>query len=195
MRVGDKVCILNEPGEGVIVRVVNKERVFVDFGDGMEIPMTTEELILISTVHPAPEVEEKKKVGPVEEPEEPIDLSILKNIDFSPRPKNTKKQIDIHAFAHSLTPLEVDLHIHKLTDDYAGLSNGEMLFMQISHFESYMDLGMRGQYKSIIFIHGIGNGVLKKEIQNRLANYHSIRVKDGDPRKYGYGATQVSFEH
>lgn len=195
MKLGDTVRILNEPGEGVIVRVINKKRVFVDFGDGMEIPMATEELILISTLHPDPEIEETSLPAATEEPEPPVDLSILKNIDFSPRPKNTTRQIDIHAFANSLTPLEVDLHIQKLTDNYAGLSNGEMLFMQISHFESYMDLGMRGQYKSIIFIHGIGNGVLKKEIKNRLSSYRSIRVSDGDPRKYGFGATQVSFEH
>lgn len=195
MRVGDTVRILNEPGEGIIVRVINKKRVFVDFGDGMDIDMDTQELVLISSLHPASEVEETEPIPPVQEPEPPVDLSVLKNIDFSPRPKNTKKQIDIHAFANSLTPLEVDLHIQKLTDDYLGLSNGEMLFMQISHFESYMDLGLRGQYKSIIFIHGIGNGVLKKEIKNRLVTYRSIRFNDGDPRKYGFGATQVHFEH
>jgi dsDNA-specific endonuclease/ATPase MutS2 len=102
--------------------------------------------------------------------------------------------MDIHAFANSLTPLEVDLHIQKLTDDFVGLSNSEMMVMQLSHFESYMDLGMRGQYRSIIFIHGIGNGVLKKEIKRRLSHYSSIRFSDGDPRKYGFGATQVDFD-
>lgn len=195
MRLGDTVRILNELGEGIIVRVINKSRVFVDFGDGMEIDMQTKDLVLINSSQPENPAEDQEPIQPAKEPEPPVDLSVLKNIDFSPRPQQKKRQIDIHAFANSLTPLEVDLHIQKLTDDYAGLSNGEMLFMQISHFESYMDLGMRGQYKSIIFIHGIGTGVLKKEIRNRLASYRSIRVSDGDTRKYGFGATQVSFEH
>lgn len=193
MKVGDIVKFLNEEGDGVVTKIINKKRVVIDFGNGMEIPVMTDELILISSIEPEEEEEEEIKDEAPQEEEE-VDLSVLKNFDFTAKKTNTRENIDIHAFAKSLSPTEVDLHIEKLTDNFVGLSNSEIMLIQLSYFESYMDQGLRGQHRTLIFIHGIGNGVLRKEIRSRLKSYRSIQVSDGDMRKYGFGATAVSFQ-
>src|SRR5688572_8658503 len=47
LRIGDKVRILNEVGEGVISRIKDKNTVFVEMPDGFEIPYNVSELVPI----------------------------------------------------------------------------------------------------------------------------------------------------
>ncbi len=88
---------------------------------------------------------------------------------------------------------EVDLHIEELTNNFAGLSNGEMVKIQLERFYKEMDNAMRNNFKRIVFIHGVGNGKLKEEIRKELRAYPGTAFKDGDQGKYGYGATEVIF--
>ena len=59
---------------------------------------------------------------------------------------------------------EVDLHITELVDKPEGLSNFEMLNIQLEKFENELDAAIFKNMKKIIFIHGVGNGRLKQEI-------------------------------
>lgn len=43
----------------------------------------------------------------------------------------------------------------------------------------------------MVFIHGVGAGVLKEELQYLFKRYDGIRVYEGDYKKYGLGATEV----
>ena len=86
----------------------------------------------------------------------------------------------------------VDLHIEKLTDFADTLSNFEMLSLQLDTFEKYYDLAVAHKQKSLVIIHGIGEGKLKDEIHDVLKmkkevtsfvnQYHEL---------YGYGATEI----
>ena len=62
----------------------------------------------------------------------------------------------------------VDLHIEKITDKYEGLSNFEILTMQLNTFEKYYDLAVAHKQKMFTVIHGIGEGKLKDEIHDIL---------------------------
>lgn len=97
--------------------------------------------------------------------------------------KNKSTQKDI---------LEIDLHINELLDDTAGMSSGEILEYQIDKFREVMDAHKAKRGSRIVFIHGKGDGVLKKELMKELKNkYKSATYQDASFREYGYGATMI----
>ncbi len=88
--------------------------------------------------------------------------------------------------------LEVDLHIDELIDSIAGLSNGEIITIQLDKFKQVMDDNKSNKGRKIVFIHGVGNGKLKTEIRKMLERQYSKHVyQDASFREYGYGATLV----
>jgi hypothetical protein len=91
--------------------------------------------------------------------------------------------------------LEVDLHIHELLDDFRGLTNGEILEVQIAAFKSKLDEASRLNIKKAVFIHGVGNGVLKLEIRKELDKLSKkLSYQDASFKEYGYGATLVQLK-
>ncbi|MDA3880125.1 MAG: DUF2027 domain-containing protein [Prolixibacteraceae bacterium] len=90
--------------------------------------------------------------------------------------------------------VEVDLHIDELIDSTAGLSNREILDIQLDKFYREMDEAIKNRVKRIVFIHGVGNGVLKQEIGKKLkSKYARFNFQDASFKEYGYGATMVIF--
>ncbi len=87
---------------------------------------------------------------------------------------------------------EIDLHIEELVDNHADLSNGEILNIQLSRFEIALETAIRSKAQKIVFIHGVGNGVLKHEISKKLGKeYPDLKSQDASFKEYGYGATMV----
>jgi hypothetical protein len=87
---------------------------------------------------------------------------------------------------------EIDLHIEKIQSDYQNLSNTAILNTQLKVFQSALDAAIVHQYPEIVFIHGIGNGVLKNEIHKALSRNNRIKTfMDAHKEKFGYGATRV----
>lgn len=87
---------------------------------------------------------------------------------------------------------DVDLHIEELTTDFSGLTNAEMITIQLNHFRKELDKAILRRATSIIFIHGVGNGRLKTEIRRELKDAN-IKFRDADASRYGLGATEVLF--
>lgn len=88
--------------------------------------------------------------------------------------------------------VEVDLHIEELIDSTVGLSNHEILQIQLDRFQSEMKLAIETGVKRAVFIHGVGNGVLKQEIHKKLkSTYAKYYFQDASFQEYGYGATMV----
>jgi len=88
----------------------------------------------------------------------------------------------------------IDLHIEQLVPDARGLSNYEMLSLQIEAFEDALTEAIHHQQQSLTVIHGVGKGRLKEEIHALLQTVPEVDFfrHDWSPR-YGYGATQVFF--
>jgi len=87
---------------------------------------------------------------------------------------------------------EVDLHIGELVDSAAGLSNKEMLDLQMERFRSEMEKAIGNGTRRIVFIHGVGQGTLKNELRRELeTKYRKYDIQDASFREYGYGATMV----
>ncbi|MFG6390761.1 MAG: DUF2027 domain-containing protein [Candidatus Amulumruptor sp.] len=90
--------------------------------------------------------------------------------------------------------LEVDLHINELLDNTAGMSTSDILNYQIDTFRKVMDANLANHGRKIVFIHGKGEGVLRKAIEKELNyRYKKHRYQDASFKEYGFGATQVTI--
>ncbi|MCX6223023.1 MAG: DUF2027 domain-containing protein [Bacteroidia bacterium] len=88
--------------------------------------------------------------------------------------------------------VEIDLHINQLLDDTRGLSNADMLKLQLDTFRKEMDKAIATGVKKIVFIHGVGDGVLKNELRRELQRkYTKYPYQDASFREYGFGATMA----
>jgi hypothetical protein len=89
---------------------------------------------------------------------------------------------------------EIDLHIEELVPHTKGLSNFEMLTIQLEAFEDALDEAIRNHQQSLVVIHGVGKGRLKEEIHTILRGVSEVEFfqHDWNPR-YGYGATEIFF--
>jgi len=88
-------------------------------------------------------------------------------------------------------PMEVDLHIEKLVPSVRGLNTIDILNYQLDAASGQLEFALRKRIQRIVFIHGVGQGVLKQELRTLFRRYEGLEVKDADPRKYGRGATEV----
>lgn len=89
-------------------------------------------------------------------------------------------------------PQSVDLHIEQLHPQSDKLSNSEKMRLQLEAFESRLNQAIASGMDEITFIHGLGNGVLRKEIHKRLSQLGNIKYfQDTQKDQWGYGATLV----
>jgi len=96
---------------------------------------------------------------------------------------STKRTADI---------VEIDLHINELIENTQGLGNHEILEIQKERVESEMKSAIQSGVKKIVFIHGVGQGVLKQEVLTLLkSKYRKYYFQDASFKEYGYGATMV----
>ncbi|MCD7914954.1 MAG: DUF2027 domain-containing protein [Tannerellaceae bacterium] len=112
-----------------------------------------------------------------------------------------KKQVD-KAPARAAQPkkddspiLEIDLHIHELLDNTNGLSNTDILNYQLEKFHEILARYANKKGQKIVFIHGKGDGVLRKSIERELkTRYKQYYYQDASFREYGFGATMVTIK-
>lgn len=107
--------------------------------------------------------------------------------------KEEKKRQDLKEREQSKDGiLEVDLHIDKLLDDTTGMSASNIKDYQMKVFRQTMDANKGKKGLRIIFIHGNGDGVLRKAILNELKySYKQCSWQDASFQQYGFGATMV----
>jgi len=139
-----------------------------------------------------------KKMAPVLNKE-----AYLFQLDQKPvavNPDKIKEQLEEAASQHEGFRLtapehEIDLHIESLVDDHAGMSNSAILKLQLEKFQDALDRAMASNMHEIVFIHGAGNGVLRKEIQKVLSRTPGLKYfEDAKKEKFGYGATLVRLK-
>lgn len=97
----------------------------------------------------------------------------------------------------ALLPLiEVDLHIAELMDTVAGMDNKAMLQRQLKEVRDVMEANSRRIGQKIVFIHGKGEGVLRRAVLDLLKKeYPTAGLQDASFREYGFGATLVTVGH
>lgn len=91
----------------------------------------------------------------------------------------------------SAPKMEVDLHIHQLVKSSKGMSNYDMLNIQLDTAKRQLDFAIRKRIQRVVFIHGVGEGVLKEELHYLFKKYDNVKFYDAEYQKYGLGATEV----
>lgn len=90
----------------------------------------------------------------------------------------------------------IDLHIEKLTDSWKGLSNFEILSIQLSNFEKYYQLAIAHRQPNLIIVHGVGSGKLRNEIHEILKTRKEVKsFANQYHENFGFGATEIFFQY
>ena len=164
---GDLVLVIDDNISGVVASAKAKQITIITT-DEIEITYEERELIL----------NQKFKVAQVVPKEEPVAT-------------RSKRRIQSRKKAAFIAPVEFDLHIHHLTDNQRGMDNYDMLNLQIDTARDKIEWAQRNNIPKLVFIHGVGEGVLKQELDFLLDRYPGLKFYDADFQKYGKGATEV----
>lgn len=88
--------------------------------------------------------------------------------------------------------LVVDLHTGELLDTTAGMNISEILNYQLMKFREVMEQNKNKKGQHIVFIHGKGEGILRKAILEEIhRKYKKCSTQDASFQEYGFGATEV----
>jgi len=91
---------------------------------------------------------------------------------------------------------ELDLHIEALIDNKKGLTNTEIVRLQLDTLQHYLYLAIVHRQERMIVIHGLGKGKLKEEVHTMLKQMPEVsRYKNEWSGRYGFGATEVWFKY
>ncbi|MDM9630745.1 Smr/MutS family protein [Robiginitalea aurantiaca] len=169
---GDRVQMLDEMVSGTVVSVT-AQGLQMRTSDGFVLEVAEGSVVLL--------------------PED--DGALLGNIDF----RNALKDSDTRPAWPKRTgrrprqapPMEVDLHIEKLVPSSKGLNPVDILDFQLDAARGQLEFALRKKIQRIVFIHGVGQGVLREELKTLFRRYEGLEVRDADPRSYGMGATEV----
>nr|MBP7497240.1 DUF2027 domain-containing protein [Bacteroidales bacterium] len=119
--------------------------------------------------------------------------------DILQKQKEEQNQIDklkefISKYKTDEKSAVIDMHIWEITENSNKLSPSEIFNIQISFFNKCLESALLNKLSNVVFIHGVGNGILKKEIRLTLAkDYPEIKVFDASMAKYGVGATEIQI--
>ncbi len=87
----------------------------------------------------------------------------------------------------------IDLHINTITTK--RVTEGYALNLQMERFTESLERAIVQHEPKIIFIHGLGSGILKSKIRDYLGNHKEVEgFDDADSRKFGQGATEVTLK-
>ena len=173
--IGDKVAVLDDDISGVVIKVQNNE-ISVETTDNFVMTFFVNELVKINNSNELSGFFSTQSLGSVlKDKEEPKKRSFVKE-------KRSRKDEFV---------LEVDLHIEKLVHSKRGMSNYDILTLQMETAKRQLDFAIKNRMPKVVFIHGVGEGVLKAELDFMLGRYDNISFQDANYQKYGLGATEV----
>ncbi|WP_299101653.1 Smr/MutS family protein [uncultured Winogradskyella sp.] len=105
--------------------------------------------------------------------------------------KKRKQTLTVKPKERHAPKFEVDLHIHHLTKSSRGMTNYDMLNLQLDTARGQLEFAIRKRIPKIVFIHGVGEGVLRQELETLFSRYNNVKFYDADYKTYGLGATEV----
>jgi len=169
---GDKVTVLDDAIDGIVIDVKGNQ-VTIETTDGFDLTFSAGELIKIGGNDL-----NFKNVQNLNQ--------VLKDKEI-PKPRSFVKE---KKTKEAPVP-EFDLHIEKLVKNPRGMSNYDILTLQSETAKRHIDFAIHNRIPKIVFIHGVGEGILKAELDFLLGRYDNIDFRDANYQKYGLGATEV----
>lgn len=177
LKIGDKVLIKDAVAKGKVVKL-EKQKVFVLDDDGFELPYDAHQLILIEV-----EQSEMSRYSDIN------NKMLRQKENLIEQPKRSAKKSKQEKYG---VVMEVDLHIEKLVKSKSGMTNADILNKQLDTARHKVEFALKNRIPKAVFIHGVGEGVLKEELY-RIFRRYPIRFEEASYQKYGLGATEVTF--
>jgi len=179
-QIGEKVSFLYEKGEGTVRGFDDNTFILVEDTDGFERKFRENELVKIyGSEYHLPD----DSVAQINEDDT---LSKSKHTIRKENQTGSNKSFDVW---------EIDLHIESLLDSNLGMSNAEILAIQMKEFKNFFNRAKSKHIRKLVIIHGVGAGVLKDEVRLFLSKKDGIEFYDSDFREYGKGATTVEIHY
>lgn len=175
LQIGDAVSVLDDAIDGVVLSV-DKDKVTIKTSDDFTMTFFVNELIKTNNINELGGLFSSDSLDSVLR-----DKAEEKKRSFVKEKKSKKEEF----------VLEVDLHIEKLVKSYGRLSNFEILNIQMDSAKGQLEFAIRKRIPKLVFIHGVGEGVLKSELEFLLSKYDGLTFKEASYQKYGLGATEV----
>lgn len=176
MKIGDRVAVLDDAISGVIRKIKGKT-ITIETPDGFEMDFERNELIVIDGSLSRRELAKMDIDAVISEKEE----------------KKRKKTPRIKPKERMQPAMEVDLHINQLVPKTKHLGSYEILNIQMEHAKRQLEFAISKRIQRVVFIHGVGEGVLRSELEFLFGRYDNLKFYDADYQKYGRGATEVYF--
>ncbi|MGY5355816.1 DNA mismatch repair protein MutS [Wenyingzhuangia sp. IMCC45467] len=177
LELGNKVLVKDSVIKGIVTKVL-KNSVLVLDEDGFELEYNSSQLILVKV-----EQSEMSKFSD-------INNKMLRQKElFVENSKRSSKKSKQEKYG---VVMEVDLHIEKLVKSASGMSNGDILNKQLDTAQHKVDFAIKNRIPKIVFIHGVGEGVLKEGLYS-IFNRYSLKYEEASYQRYGLGATEVTF--
>ena len=172
---GDKVSVLDEAMNGVVLSVKDQQ-VTIETEEGFTMTFFVNELLKMN--------DSSNLLDSIRR----INVSEIAKEKEIPKPRNFVKE---KRSKNEIPAPEFDLHIEKLVPNKRGMSNYDILTLQTETAKRHIEFAIRNRIPKIVFIHGVGEGVLKAELDFLLGRYDNIAFREGNYQKYGQGATEV----
>lgn len=174
--INDTVAVLDDDLSGSITKIEGSE-ITVATTNGFELKFQADELVKINDTRLMNQ-----------------SLFSNKSLESVLSEKETKKRQNLSKVSskeRTQPAMEVDLHINQLVKSTRGMQNHEMLNLQIETAKRRLDFAIKNRIQRIVFIHGVGEGVLKLELEYLFKRYEGLKFYDANYQKYGQGATEV----
>ncbi|AUS06176.1 Smr/MutS family protein [Pseudotamlana carrageenivorans] len=174
-KIGDHVLVLDEDISGTITQI-KAQTITIETEDGFLLEFQSNELVKSQKEAALTGLFSKTTIHSV--------------ISEKEQPKR-KHQAKKRAKDRYEPTMEVDLHIHQLIKSSRGMTNHDMLTLQLDTARHKLDFAISKRIQKIVFIHGVGEGVLKTELEYLFGRYNNVKFYDANYQKYGLGATEV----
>lgn len=170
MKIGDKVETISDSLKGTITGIIDEETVVIVDENGFDWEVSKSDLRL----------QEK-------------DLRMVELYSQGNVVKDERS--DRHVSKSQSDSLEVDLHAEALLGNTKWMEPAFIKDQQLRKVKEILNQHKRQKGFKIVFIHGIGEGILKHDIETFVRkNYPSCQIQDANYGKYGMdGATQVTI--
>ncbi len=169
---GDKVSVVDDTFEGIVVKVEG-EQVHIESEEGFSFVYKENQLVRVDGYS---ELKTEK---------------LMKGYSEDKSEKKRNYKLVRGERRKSIPIFEVDLHIEKLLPTAKGMTKYDIRTFQIDTARKQLEFAIRKRIPRMVFIHGVGEGILKVELDYLLGRYENISFYDADYQKYGLGATEV----
>lgn len=165
---GERVLFLHDSGTGIILEIIPDGTFVIEDEDGFRRKLNAGE---ICKIH-AEDI--------------PVDLIPDEKDAVSGKRSGTNRNNGIW---------EIDLHIDALLDSMEGMTNHDIVQYQMRSLKRFLEDAKAKKARRILIIHGVGEGVLRREVHDYLRGIDGAVFHDEHYTPKGFGATLLELKY